>query len=138
MTALATTLVPAVLSIAGQAIGNKSAARIGNAQVEFDIRKTRAAQEIDARRRRERLKRALATQRARFGAQGVGIGGSSGAVLGGLIKRSEDENRDAATLNDLRLAGRRRQNLLEQSAAQKRLAFDLFRKGIGTGISLLK
>lgn len=53
----------------------------------------REAQKADQQERQRRLKRALATQRARFGAQGVSGGLSSEATLRGLV---EEAKRDAA------------------------------------------
>lgn len=54
--------------------------------------------------RKAALRRAVARQRANFGAQGVGAGtGSSQAVLLGLFEESEDEMARRASLDKLRL-----------------------------------
>lgn len=67
------------------------------------------------------LRRAVARQRARFGAQGVGSsGGSSEAVLLGIVSESDEDRVERARLDRLRetamgdeLEARRRRNLLE-------------------------
>ena len=52
---------------------------------------------LDAQRR-DQLKRALATQRARFGASGLSsAGGSARAILNGLISESDREGRETAS-----------------------------------------
>ncbi len=57
----------------------------------------------DDRQRQAALKRAVAAQRASFGAQGVGSGdGSSEAVLLGLFDESDDERKDRERLDILR------------------------------------
>ncbi len=53
--------------------------------------------------RKKALKRAVARQRANFGAQGVSSGaGSSQAVLLGMFEESEDEQREREALDTLR------------------------------------
>ncbi len=62
----------------------------------------KAAQDNEGRKKA--LKRAVARQRANFGAQGIGSGaGSSQAVLLGLFEESEDEQRKRSDLDNLRL-----------------------------------
>ena len=59
--------------------------------------------EIAEENRRRALKRAVARQRANFGAQGVGSGaGSSQAVLLGLIDESDEEREQRERLDVLR------------------------------------
>lgn len=66
--------------------------------------------------RRSALRRAVARQRAKFGAQGIGsAGGSSEAVLLGLFDESEDERKKREDVDALR--GRILDNNLSQSAA---------------------
>ena len=97
----------------------------------------RRAQEIRERQRREQLRRVLASQRASFGAQGIGRGGSADAVLKGLSDETERRTQDERGLNDLRIGDinfglqqRRRRNLLELSSARNRAAFNLLGKGL--------
>jgi len=80
------------------------------------------ARDAEARREEEaRLRRQLASQRARAGAAGVaGRGGSSDAVLRGLVEEAEAglaarESRSAAQVGDIRSAASsaRRRNLLD-------------------------
>ncbi|HEC91308.1 MAG TPA: hypothetical protein ENI55_06545 [Alphaproteobacteria bacterium] len=128
---------------AAGAYKNANAALAGRRQAE--LRQRRQMQEIDARSRRERLRQAMAAQRARFGAQGVSASsGSAGAVLRGLSERSNRAGQDANKLEAFRVGGinerynmQRRRNLLEASGARKRLAFDLLRQGMRT-IPLIK
>lgn len=93
------------------------------------VRKTEA---IEERRRRERLRQALATQRARFGAQGLAGGGSADAVLGGLTADTDRDIGDSRALTAMRiddinrsLAQSRRRNLLETN---QKLALGAFRE----------
>lgn len=73
--------------------------------------------------RRAALKRAMARQRANFGAQGVGSGaGSSEAVLLGLFDQSDEEREAAEKLSALReqainqnLGAQSQLNLLQQT-----------------------
>jgi hypothetical protein len=78
------------------------------------------AQAADDRERKARLQRALATQRARLGAQGLGAGGSTDAVLAGLTKEASLSAEDQRRLNELRMDHinaqmnmQRRNNLLD-------------------------
>lgn len=58
----------------------------------------------DAEERQSALKRAVARQRASFGAQGISTGqGSSQAVLLGLFEETEDEKRRRDALDQIRL-----------------------------------
>jgi hypothetical protein len=69
------------------------------------LQKSQMAVQISAeeRQRQAALKRAVAAQRASFGAQGVGSGdGSSEAVLLGLFDESDDERKDRERLDTLR------------------------------------
>jgi len=71
----------------------KQQARAQNAAAEsaaqFQRQQAEQAQAIRERDRRERLRRVLASQRAQFGAQGIGGGGSADAVLTGLTNETE-------------------------------------------------
>jgi hypothetical protein len=75
------------------------------ADARAQINQIRLANDIDARRRQEQLRRALASQRARFGAQGVATGGSADAVLHGLAAESQRRDEDSRALAQQRIAG---------------------------------
>jgi len=73
-------------------------------------------------RRRQALRRAVAKQRAQFGAQGISNGASSEAVLLGLFNESDAERADRENLDNLRLkalgqkeAAVKEKNLLEKT-----------------------
>lgn len=101
------------------------------------------AQESDRQERQERLRRALATQRARFGAQGVGSGGSSEAALAGLAaeadREGEQEEKSASLklqrVSDKATYGQRR-SLLDETYPRYRSALSAVRRGV-SGVSLL-
>lgn len=122
-------------------IQQRQQARVQNAAAaaaaQSQTQQIRRAQEIRERQRREQLRRALASQRASFGAQGIGRGGSADAVLKGLSEETEKRIGDERSLNDLRIGGinftleqRRRRNLLDLSSARNRAAFNLLGKGL--------
>ncbi|HEY0900798.1 MAG TPA: transporter [Micavibrio sp.] len=80
--------------------------------------------------RRAALRRAVARQRAQFGASGMATGdGSSEAVLLGLFEETERDRNDASRLNQLRLAAldqslgeQRALNVLQRTQLQERQA----------------
>lgn len=86
-------------------------------------------QAIEDRRRREDLRKQQATQRARFGAQGV-VGGSTQAVLDGQRARSEREIAEDRSVLDARFAGQnklsRSRNALEEKQRRQKAALSLF------------
>ena len=109
--------------------------RYGNEQQQLAMsERIRAA---DARfaesERLQTLRRAVARQRARFGAQGVGNdGGSSEAVLLGLFEESEQEKLKREQLDNLRnqagrldVEGRHSLNLLELTSQAERRNLEL-------------
>ena len=95
-------------------------------------------QEIQARQRQDQLRRALATQRARFGAQGIGAGdGSAEAALGGLEAEAARQEQDASSLSGMRinrinddLEWQQRRSLLDASASRYRSAFSLMQRSL--------
>jgi hypothetical protein len=101
------------------------------------------AQAVQDSERQERLRRALATQRARFGAQGVAEGGSSAAALAGLAAeadregeaQSQDTARKLQRLNQQLSFGQRR-SLLDQTYPRYQKALSVVRQGM-SGVSLL-
>ena len=99
------------LSSAHQA--NDQAARDANTRSR--IEQIQNAQKLDERRRREQLKHALATRRARFGAQGISSSGSADAVLAGLATEAQRQDTEERNLAKNRI------NLLrDQSSYSKR------------------
>ena len=121
---------------AAQKNGQMAAAE---ADAQYRTEQIRQAQRVEERQRRDRLRRALATQRSRFGAQGVGAGGSAQAVLAGLAAEADQENADTRALassrinrTDDQLAWSRRRNLLEASRPANRMAFGLLQQGFRT------
>lgn len=90
------------------------------------------AEAADERQRKARLQRALATQRARLGAQGLGASGSTDAVLAGLAKESSLSGLDQRRLSNLRIdqinaqaSAQRRNNLLDLADARTTSALRL-------------
>lgn len=92
-------------------------------QAALEREKIAADTESAERERRDALRRAVARQRAAFGAQGVGSGsGSSEAVLLGLFEESDDDRVERERLDDLRnrfisqdLSEQSRINVLQRS-----------------------
>lgn len=80
----------------------QTAAQEANARAQTE--QIRQNQIIEDRNRGDRLRRALATQRARFGAQGIGSGGSSQAVLAGLAAEAEQEHADSRAQTSSRIS----------------------------------
>ncbi|MBK66797.1 MAG: hypothetical protein CMP22_01540 [Rickettsiales bacterium] len=71
-------------------------------QIEVQKAENKIDQEAYEADRKDRLKRAAAAQRARFGASGVSTAGSGSAVLLGLQEQTDDEIEQRATINNLR------------------------------------
>jgi hypothetical protein len=87
---------------------------------------------VEERKRRERLKANVATQRARFGASGLSSrGGSGAAVITGLTQRTDQQSADAARDFEFQ-----RTNLLEASRPARRDGFKLFQKTITPFVNL--
>lgn len=112
------------LQIGISAAQQERRADAANAAAKADARakiaQMQVAQAADERERKARLQRALATQRARLGAQGLGSGGSTDALLAGLTKESKESALGQRRLNDLRIdqlnaqaSAQRRNNLLD-------------------------
>ncbi len=105
------------------------------------IQQTEAMEKAD---RQDRLRRALATQRARFGAQGTSSGGSSAAALAGLAAETDREDREAEEFANTRLqrvtdqlATVKRKSLLDTKYPRYQKAISAVRQGI-SGVSLLE
>ncbi len=82
----------------------------------------------DAKNRKAALRRAIASKKAGFGAQGVSSsGGSSEAVLLGMIKDSDEDRLESYNVNSLKLAAinqdleqERALNVLQRTQMQKK------------------
>jgi hypothetical protein len=135
-----------VLGVAQDALGRRheekarrQAEALYENQAQAGIARLRQAQEIEEKRRRDQLRRALAGQRARFAALGLRpAGGSAGAVLAGLEAEAAAADAAGRALVDSRTAEirdeldwRRRRNLLARSAVRARNVFDSLRGGFG-------
>lgn len=118
----------------------KARNRAAQARADAQVKQLKTSQQIEERRRKEGLKRNLATQRARFGASGVGgVGGSSDALLRGLSDQTEREIKDRNRLNLLQtnsiytnLANSKRLNLLESNRKIGSSLFGLAEQGVKT------
>lgn len=91
-----------------QALNQRNQARAANRAASADAANQRQtiqlAQDANNRKRRDQLRRIQATQRARFGAQGLrSAGGSAAAVLSGFEKATNRDIRDDTSLTNLRL-----------------------------------
>ncbi|OHC74839.1 MAG: hypothetical protein A3G18_10380 [Rhodospirillales bacterium RIFCSPLOWO2_12_FULL_58_28] len=106
--------------------------------VRTGIQRIQQAQQKTEELNRADLRKELATQRARFGAQGiVSTDGSSKAVLDGLRKQTEEainDNRAASNrqVDDIgrKISNSRRLNLLQESYDKPRRMYGLFRQSI--------
>jgi hypothetical protein len=95
------------------------------------------AQQVDEQARRDRLKQAVATQRARFGAQGIASSPSANAVLDGLAGETDQAIADQSAMTSLRVSNlndslAQRRSLLEASSPTNQLTFSLMQKGLRT------
>lgn len=135
---------PLVLDIALQAVKAKKQNKAAASQLHYKNSVVRRNQEIDTRRKRGELKKATATQRARFGAMGLGLsGGSADAVLKGMTKSvdqeiayGEAETGSRMDANTATFRAAKRQNLLALSAPVERIAYGLLKSKLA-GVRLL-
>lgn len=107
------------------------------AQARSQIAQIRQEQQAEQGERRDALRRALATQRARFGAQGLGGGRSSDAVLAGLAAEAAREDEAAREQAKLRvgrikedLGYRNRKSLLDTAQYGTQATFGLIQQGL--------
>jgi hypothetical protein len=125
---------------AGMTAAQQQAARSAErADAKFQTAQIRAAQDVDERARRARLRQALASQRAQFAARGLNASGSASAVLAGLAEESDRQALDAAGLADSRigrlqaqLATSGRRSLLAASQPYSRIAFGAIQRNLQT------
>jgi hypothetical protein len=128
----------AALQMGLDADQQKNAQSQAKAEARAQAKQIEQTQEIAARQRREQLRRALATQRARFGAQGVAAeSGSAEATLSGLEAEAMREEAESRSLSELRIGRlndqldwQRRRNLLDASSSRYRSAFSLVQRGL--------
>lgn len=139
MGSAAPSLAMAALQVGMTAAQQEASRSAQKADAKFQTAQIRAAQEVDDRSRRERLRQALATQRARYGASGLNNSGSASAVLAGLAEESDRQALDAAGLADARigrlqaqLATSNRTSLLAASQPYSRIAFGLVQRNLQT------
>lgn len=139
MGSAAPSLAMAALQVGMTAAQQEASRSAQKADAKFQRAQIRAAQEVDDRSRRERLRQALATQRARYGASGLNDSGSASAVLAGLAEESDRQALDAAGLADARigrlqaqLATSNRTSLLAASQPYSRIAFGLVQRNLQT------
>jgi len=90
----------------------------------------------DEKNRKAALRRAVASQKAKFGSQGVSSsGGSSEAVLLGIIEDSEDDQQESDNVSSLKLAAidqdlnqEKALNVLQRTQLEERNNLSLFSK----------
>lgn len=116
----------------------KTAREEAKADARAQTQQIQQQQEIQSRERRDQLRRALATQRARFGSQGIAAsGGSVDAALGGLEAEAARDEQDANSLGTMRISRindeldwQKRRNLLDASSPRYRSAFSLMQRSL--------
>lgn len=126
-TAIASSVGAIAKAIDGGRAEDKLAEKQLRAQQDLQIRQQQQDAELakeqraleaeqDEERRRDALKRAVARQRASFGASGIskGTGGSADAVLLGLVDESEEELKRREQLDNIR------NRALDQGIGQQR------------------
>jgi multidrug efflux pump subunit AcrA (membrane-fusion protein) len=136
MGAFASSAALSALQLGMQVVQRKSAQDAAEADAKSQSAQIRQSQAIVQREQLDRLRRAIAAQRARFGAQGVGQGGSSAAVISGLISDVEAERKDYDRLTKLRL--NRLDDQLEWGARRNLLqaTYPVVRSGVSVASSL--
>lgn len=113
--------------------------RAAQENADADRARIAAEAEIADDQRRDSLRRAVARQRAQFGASGVSPASGSGqAVLLGLFEESEEDLAERERIDNLRLSAigqgleqQRRANILERTQLQERKKLE----GLGANIS---
>lgn len=131
------------ISSVRQNAADKQARRATEAEYQARANEIAIAQDAEARDRNERMRRALARQRAMFGGSGVtSSGGSANALLSGLVSETEAQDQESRRLYDQRL------NRLSGSAPRATSGFNFGQfassllssafKGGGSGGSLLE
>ncbi|MBF0167695.1 MAG: hypothetical protein HQL45_08685 [Alphaproteobacteria bacterium] len=118
------------------------------AQAQSQLAQLQATRDADAESRKRQLKVEMASRKAAFGAMGLdsASGGSAGAVLKGLVTRTQEEQDSEDKMYGLRanaigqsLDFANQRSLLEQSRQfGPSLGLQLAQQGLGLASSLLK
>lgn len=88
-----------------QSAAKKQAAQV-DAQRRREVQQIQQQQDIAERQKREELRRAQATQRARFSGAGINPeSGSASSLIGGLARQVDQAIADNRTMNTLRVEG---------------------------------
>ena len=127
------------LALADQAQRRQSRTINAERDQRIDTIERRNAEE--RRRIEDRLRRQLASQRARAGAAGIGGSGSSNAIIQGLIEEAsiadqtsqQEASQSVATINR-NARNARRNNLLELADSSARRGISLISRGSGSSL----
>ncbi len=129
------TLAMSALQYRMDSAQQKASRDVEKTETAAQVQQLQYAQAIEDKERRGRLRRAVAAQRARFGAQGISSSGTANAVLGGLAAETDREISQQSAITQLRTNTitddyARRKSLLEASSPQNRLSFGLMQKSL--------
>lgn len=113
-------------------------------QADAQVQQARQTQALDQDDRRDRLRRTLATQAARFGAQGIASsGGSAEALLSGMQADNDRQDVEEEAVTSSKIANiesqadwQRRRNLLSAAKPDYKSSFSLMQLGLRS-VSLL-
>jgi len=145
MGAVGSSAAMAALQIGMNAAEQEAAMDARKAEAKVRASQIRQSQQVNDRERRQRLKRALASQRAQFGSRGIAQTGSANAVLGGLAAEADRQTLDAASLASARtnlintgLENAANQSLLAASRPANRFAMSLLQSNLSNNSLLEK
>jgi len=95
-------IVPMILSaVVGQAF-EKDNSKQQNSALEKQLEEIKKREQITANEKRQKYKSLLASERARIAGAGISSNsGLAGSVLSGLVKRQQQEMKDAGELSNL-------------------------------------
>lgn len=109
------------------------------AEQRADIQQRQYQLQIQEREKRARLKRAEATQRSRFGAQGMNSnGGSAAALLSGLRKETDQSIADMRGQENMRVNELNAQAKRQERISLLELQNGTFNQGLGSIFNLLE
>ncbi len=150
MGALTSVLATTLVSGLTQSVSNNQAVAQLSARQDLEAQQSKQDASLEKRSialdasvaeqdRKDALKRSIARQRAEFGAQGVGsAGGSSGAVLLGIIDESEEEKAQREALDSIKvraiddsLEQQKALNVLQREQLRERSSLDSIAGGLG-------
>lgn len=137
MASFVPTVAMTALQYSLESAQHKAAKKAQQSETAGQVRQLTYAQELENRARRDRLRRAIAAQRARFGGQGIASSGTASAVLEGLAAATDQEIATAGAVTALRVNKlnedlARRRSLIEASSPQNRLGFSMIQRGLRT------